>query len=172
MRERVTANLDEESGIITISAIMNEPELSAQVVKYAFFELTNYLTEYRTEKVLLDLNFIAEQLTEAELRFKEAQIQLAEFMDANQGVVSARMKIEEQRLNSEYNITFSVYNSLTQQLEDAKIKVQETTPLFKVLEPIHIPVNDQMSGIKVLIFFIIISFVASVVYIIFIIKID
>jgi uncharacterized protein involved in exopolysaccharide biosynthesis len=55
-------------------------------------------------------------------------------------------KIEEQRLQADYLLTQSVYNELSKQLEQAKIKVQEETPVFKTLEPAVVPI--QKSGPK------------------------
>ncbi|MEP1151826.1 MAG: Wzz/FepE/Etk N-terminal domain-containing protein [Balneola sp.] len=157
LRKRVVANLDEETGVVSISARMQDPELAASIAKFTVEELTYYLTEYRTEKVLRDLDFIEEQLGKSEERFNEAQLTLAEFQDSNQGNLTARARTDEQRLNSEYDVAFNLYNSLTQQYEEAKLKVQEETPMFKVLQPVQIPVNDQTSGFMILILFMMLS---------------
>lgn len=157
LRSRVSASLDEESGIISVSAKMGDPELAARVAKYTIEELTVYLTDYRTEKVQRDLNYIEEQLETAEERFEAAQLALAEFRDSNQGTLTARARTEEQRLNSEYDVAFNVYNTLTQQYEEAKLKVQEETPVFKVLQPVQVPVNDETSGFMIIIYLIILS---------------
>ncbi len=161
LRERISASLDEESGIISVSAKMSNPELAAKVAKYTIEELTQYLVEYRTEKVLRDLNYIEEQLAKAEERFNEAQLILADFRDSNQGNLTARARTEEERLQSEFNVAGNVYNTLTQQYEEAKLKVQEETPVFKVLQPVSIPVNDEVSGIKIVFTFLFLSFLAA-----------
>ena len=166
LRQRVTANLDDESGIISVSAKMGNPELAAKVAKYTIEELTQYLVEYRTEKVLRDLNYIEEQLAKAEERFNEAQLILADFRDSNQGNLTARARTEEERLQSEFNVAGNVYNTLTQQYEEAKLKVQEETPVFKVLQPVSIPVNDETSGVQVLIVFVLLSGTLSIGWII------
>ncbi len=165
MRSRVSASLDEESGIISVSAQMGDPELAAKVAKYTIEELTIYLTDYRTEKVQRDLDYIEEQLMVAGDRFETAQLALAEFRDSNQGTLTARARTEEQRLNSEYDVAFNVYNTLTQQYEEAKLKVQEETPVFKVLQPVQVPVNDTTSGLLILVLFILMSFTIGVTYI-------
>lgn len=162
LRSRVSASLDEESGVVTVRAQMSDPKLAAHVARYTIQELTAYLTEYRTEKVLRDLEFIEEQLAKAEERFQEAQLALAEFRDSNQGNLTARARTEEQRLNSEYDIAFNLYNGLTQQYEEAKLKVQEETPVFKVLQPVQVPVDDETSGAMVLIVFMMLSGIASI----------
>lgn len=165
LRQRVSASLDEESGVVTVRAQMSDPKLAASVAKYTIDELTKYLVEYRTEKVIRDLEFIEEQLNDARERFREAQLELADFDDSNQGNLTARAQTERQRLQSEYDIAFNLYNSLTQQFEEAKLKVQEETPVFKVLQPVQVPVDDETSGAVILIVFVMLSGIASISWI-------
>lgn len=162
LRQKITAALDDESGIVSVSVTLPDNVAAAAVTEYTIKELTKYLTEYRTEKVLRDLTFVEEQLATAEARFEEAQLILAEFRDSNQGMLSARAQTEEQRLNSEYQIAFNLYNSLTQQYEEAKLKVQEETPMFKTLEAVQVPLQDETSGAMILIVFIMLSGIGSI----------
>ena len=162
LRGKISASLDEKSGIVSVTVTLPDNVAAAAVTEYTIRELTEYLTEYRTEKVLRDLTFVEEQLATAEVRFEAAQLALAEFRDSNQGSLSARAQTDEQRLNSEYQIAFNLYNSLTQQYEEAKLKVQETTPVFKTLEPVQVPINDETSGAMILIVFIMLSGIGSI----------
>lgn len=162
LRERVGVSLNEETGIVSVNVRMPDPKVAAQVAKYTIGELTEYLVEYRTEKVLRDLEFVEDQLNKAEERFKDAQLALAEFTDSNQGNLTARARTEQQRLQSEYDIAFNLYNSLTQQFEQARLKVQEETPVFKVLQPVQVPVEDETSGAMILIVFVMLSGIASI----------
>ncbi len=162
LREKITAALDEESGIVSVSVTLPDNVAAAAVTEYTITELTEYLTEYRTEKVLRDLTFVEEQLATAEARFEEAQLTLAEFRDSNQGTLSAKAQTEEQRLNSEYQIAFNLYNGLTQQYEEAKLKVQEETPVFKTLEAVQVPLEDETSGAMILLVFIMLSGIGSI----------
>ncbi len=162
LRQKITASLDEESGIVSVSVTLPDNIAAAAVTEYTITELTEYLTEYRTEKVLRDLTFVEDQLAMAEARFEEAQFTLAEFRDSNQGTLSAKAQTEEQRLNSEYQIAFNLYNGLTQQYEEAKLKVQEETPVFKTLEAVQVPLEDETSGSIILLIFIMLSAIGSI----------
>ena len=142
-RDRINVQLDQESGIISVSVLMPDPIAASQIAEFTIKELTRYLTEYRTEKVLTDLKFIEEQLLKAEERFQKTQIALADFRDSNQGSLTAKARTEEQRLNSEYDIAFNLKNSLTQRYEESKLKVQEETPIFKTLQPIQVPLEES-----------------------------
>jgi len=162
LKQNITASLDESTGIVSVSVTLPDNVAAAAVTEYTITELTEYLTEYRTEKVLRDLTFVEEQLATAEARFEEAQLTLAEFRDSNQGTLSAKAQTEEQRLNSEYQIAFNLYNGLTQQYEEAKLKVQEETPVFKTLEAVQVPLEDETSGAMILLVFIMLSGIGSI----------
>ncbi|MFW5700615.1 MAG: GNVR domain-containing protein, partial [Cyclobacteriaceae bacterium] len=90
-----------------------------------------------------DLRFIENQFVDAKIRFQRAQEKLASFRDENINVVTAKAQTEEQRLQAEYDLAFNVYNGLAQQYEQAKIKVQEKTPVFKVVNDAKVPLEKS-----------------------------
>jgi len=47
--------------------------------------------------------------------------------------------------------TFCFYYSVNQQLEQAKLNVKEQTPVVSVLQPVQVPVDDETSGLRILI---------------------
>ncbi|MFW5720911.1 MAG: GNVR domain-containing protein, partial [Bacteroidota bacterium] len=115
--------------------------VAAQIAQYAVEYLTDYITDYRIQKAQKDLEFVKERYEEKKIEFERAQLNLARFRDANRNIVSAAAQTEEQRLQDQYNLAFNVYNGLAQQLEQARIKVQEETPVIKVLEPVSVAVE-------------------------------
>ncbi len=141
LRDRISASIDQRTGVISISAEFPDRRVAAQIAQYTVEYLTDYITEYRIQKVQKDLEFVKERYEEKKQEFHQAQINLARFRDANRNIVSAAAQTEEQRLQDQYNLAFNVYNGLAQQLEQARIKVQEETPVIKVLEPVSVPVE-------------------------------
>ena len=81
------------------------------------------------------MDFILEQHNRAELHYLNTQQKFANYQDANRGISSASARIEGERLQSDYSLANNIYNNLSQQLEQARIKVQETTPVIRVIEP-------------------------------------
>jgi exonuclease I len=77
-------------------------------------------------------------------------------------MLSARAQTEEQRFNSEYQIAFNLYNGLTQQYEEAKLNVLEETPVFKTLEAVQVPLQDESSGAMILFVYIMLSGIGSI----------
>lgn len=143
LSDLVKVNQDDETEILTISVETQDPIFSAMLADKINDLLTRYIIEYRIQKAKVDLLFIEERHKEAELRYRNAQSNLAHAKDQNKNIVLASAQINEENLLAEYNLTFNVYNSFSQQLEQAKLKVQEKTPVFKVLEPAKIPLQKS-----------------------------
>ena len=141
LRARIDADMDMQSWVISVSAEFPDPVATAHITELAVDYLSQYITEYRTEKAQGDLNFVKERYEEKKQEFYEAQEELARFRDANKNIVSALVETEEQRLQDEYNLAYNVYNNLAQRLEEIRMRVQEETPVIKLLEPVQVPVE-------------------------------
>ena len=87
-----------------------------------------------------------ERYAEAEERFGTAQEALARFRDSSHGSLTALAQTQQQRLQSDYDLAFNVYKALAQQLEEARLKLQEETPVVKTIEPAVVP--DEKSAPK------------------------
>lgn len=124
---------------LTIEVWLPDPLGTTQLVSIIKRSLSEYVIGYQTEKAMQDLEFIERQYEAAKTRFINIQESLAEFRDENKYIATARAEAELQRIESEYNLAFDVYNNLAQQLEQARIKVQKDTPVFSTLEPAVVP---------------------------------
>ena len=139
---RITTTI-EDNNTVKITAQMPDPLVAAEATEMATSYLTNYILEYRTEKVQQDLEFVQKQYNEKQTRYNAIQRRLARFRDRNMNIISETARIEQEQLESENQLAFGLYQNLAQQLEQAKIKVQEETPVFKVLEPIQVPMSKS-----------------------------
>lgn len=142
-RDRISVSVDSKSGIISIKTEMPDAMASAELAKKSVQLLTDYITDYKISKAQKNLKFVLERFEEAKTNFENYQEQLALFNDRNRNVVTAYAQTEYQRLQTEYNISFEVYKGLATQLEQAKIKVKEETPVFTVLEPVKVPIEKS-----------------------------
>ena len=141
LRNRISSGFNDRTGVISISAEFHDPIVSTQIANFAVKYLIDYITDYRIEKAQNDFAFVKERHSEKEEEFRQTQITLAEFRDANRNIATAAARAEEQRLQDNYNLAFNIYTGLSQQLEQARIKVQEQTPIIKILEPVQFPME-------------------------------
>lgn len=139
----VTTVNDKKTGIITITAVEPDPVVAATVARLSLEYLTNYITTYRTEKARKQVAFLVQQVADAQNRYKLTEYTLSAYRDRNRSLFLNTAKIDEQRLQADYLLAQSVYTDLSKQLEQAKIKVQEETPIFKTLEPPTVPLRKS-----------------------------
>lgn len=145
LRERISAVIDKKSGLITVTVKLPDPVVATIITDYSMNFLTNYITNYRTEKAKRDLNFLAERLDAAKGKYYNNQVKKAQYSDQYQ---LSMMKLQaadlqRERIESEYKISSTFYNSLLQKYEEAKLKLQQETPVIKVLEPPVVPNNKS-----------------------------
>mgnify|MGYP001038763987 CR=1 FL=1 len=135
----VSLDINDQEGYIQLSSSFPEPKLAAQVAQKAKELLQQYITEFKIEKATAQLQFIEDRYKEKKKEFEQAQQALAAFRDQNKNVTSAMALTEQEQLQNEYQLAFEVYSSLAQQLEQARIKVKEDTPVFAVIQPVVVP---------------------------------
>jgi capsular polysaccharide biosynthesis protein len=148
----VYLNIEKKDGYITLTAIMPEALVAAQLGQTAQQLLQKYITEFKIEKAQAQLSFVEERYIEKKQAFKSAQKTLAQFRDQNKNVSTAIAQTEEEHLQSEYQIAQSVYNELAKQLESSRIQVKEETPVFSIIEPISVPTESFKPKRKQIVF--------------------
>ena len=144
IRSRISVSLDETTGLLTTRVKLHDARAAAELNRHLIELLKEYVTQYRIEKVQQDLEFVEEQHASARERFEDRQIALADFRDANISLATARAQTELERLQDEKNLAFNLYNSLAQQLEEARLRLQEQKPVFSVVQAVNIP-SDNVS---------------------------
>lgn len=135
----VSSEVDPKSGVIEIGAETIDPFVSAIMVNAAKNYLINYVEAYRSSKVRQRAEVLADRVREAKARLRQSEYTLQRYRDQNRNLFSNTAKIEEQRLQSEYLLAESLYTDLVSRYEQEKIKVKEERPVFKILEPVKVP---------------------------------
>ncbi len=143
LQKRVGVTLDKKTGVISISAKMQDPVIAATIVRYAQDYLTKYVVNYRTEKTLKDIKFLGERVEEAKRRYDNALFSYSSYQDRNKALFLNIAKDEGKKLQYEVDLSYNLYSELVKQLEESKIKIHRETPIFKVLEPAQIPVKKS-----------------------------
>lgn len=151
LNERIGCTVDKKSSVITLSVTMQDPLIAATLTDTVMRNLQNYITEYRTTKARNDLAFTQKLFNEARAEYYRAQSKYARYLDANQNVVLRSVRTEQERLQNEMTLAYNVYTQTAQQLQLARAKVQESTPVYAVLQPATVPLNASKPS-KMMIF--------------------
>ncbi len=164
--ERISAKFDTRSGIITIVAKMPDANVAAAVAQLAMNYLTNYVTDYRTEKERQDLQFYDQQVGKAYKRYTRAQFNVFQYNDHHKNVVMLATTMDRHNMEVELAVAQKVYTDLSYHLEQAKIKVQDRTLIFKVLEPPNVPLRRSSPKRTVLVLlFAVLGLVLGIMYV-------
>ena len=139
--ELIAVSVDKGNFVITLSVTMQDPKIASYVATIVSENLQKYIGKYRSAKARKDLAYTEQLYSEAQEKYYKAQQAYATYADQHQGVVKMQYQIEQDRLSNEQNLAFNVYNQIAQQLEMARAKVAESTPVCVVMQPAVVPVK-------------------------------
>ena len=150
-----------------LEVTMQDPLISASLTDTVMHCLQNYITNYRTNKARHDLAFTEKLYKEAKADYEKAQKKYATFADANQNVVLLSYRAEQERLKNEVELAYTVYTQVSGQLQMARAKVQEITPVYT--QPATVPLRAaKPNKIMILIGFVFLAGVGCVGWILFV----
>lgn len=151
LKNRINVNVDKKTGIITLTSTMQSAEISAYVADTLTHYLQLYIISYRTQKARQDLLFTERLYNEAKKDYSDAQQKYARYLDENQNVILSSYRVNQEKLQNEVTLAYGVYNQMAQQLQLAKVKVQDTTPVYTVIQPAIIPLIPSKPNKKMII---------------------
>lgn len=158
---------DKKTGVTTINVKTQSPKISAFLADTLTSYLQKYIIEQRTKKANTNLLNSEKLYQQAKADYYNSQEELATFVDGNMNVTSARYRINQEKLQNESNLTYSTYNQMAQQVQMNKIKVQDDTPVFTIIQPAIEPLTPSNPKKKLIVFgSILMSVVCSIIWLI------
>lgn len=150
----ISVDVDKKTGKTLLSLEMQDPYVAATVLEAVMENLKTYMSEYRTSKSRQDVANLEKICEERRKEYYDAQMAYAKATDANKNVVLNSTKADLQRMQQDVNLAYQVYSQVATQLEGARIKVQQSKPVFAVLEPVTVPLKKAgPSKAKMLVLF-------------------
>jgi uncharacterized protein involved in exopolysaccharide biosynthesis len=144
LNERLTVSTDKKTSIITITGTMPDPYAAADLVRITSDRLRERIIDFESRKAKEQFRFIDEQYRRANVRFERAQRDLAIFADRNRVLMNSTSKINQERLQREYDLSFELFQQFSRELEQARVRMNQDTPAFTVLERVIVP-NQKSS---------------------------
>ncbi len=168
LNSRIAVSVDKKTSVITLGVTMQDPLIAATLTDTVMSKLQAYITDYRTNKARHDLAFTQKLYDEARAKYYEAQQAYADYVDMNQNVTLRSVQTRQERLQNEMTLAYNLYNQTAQQLQLAKAKVQESTPVFTVVQAPTVPLQaSKPSKAMILIGFVFLAAVGTVGWILF-----
>lgn len=160
----IQSAVDKKTGMISLSVRMQDPLISAALADTIKEKLQIFIIDYRTNKARKDLAFAEKLYREAEQIYFKAQQKYATYVDGNMNVVLVRFKAEEERLNNEMKLAYQVYNQVAQQVQIAKVKVQEQTPIYTIVQPATVSLRATSPKKAMILFgFVFLTFIGTII---------
>ena len=135
----IDCQVDKKTEVISISVTDQDAFVAACITDTVKQHLQNAITDYRTRKARIDLNYFEMIFAEAKRNYMDARVRYAEFLDTNKGLIMQTARVKEEQLKTEVELAEAVYTQASEQLQLAKAKVQEKTPAFCVIQSAYVP---------------------------------
>ena len=139
--DRIGVSVDKGNNVITINVTMQDPKIAAFVANAVSVKLQEYVEKYRSANARKDLEYAEVLYTAAGAKYREAQDAYANYANSHQNIKNVMYQIELDRLSNEKDLAFGVYSQIAQNLEMARARVQENTPVCVVMQPAYVPVK-------------------------------
>ncbi len=136
----IKCSVDKKTSVITIDVTAQDPCISAIIADTIQSRLQDYITEYRTKKAKVDVEYTEKILEKVESQYNSIINTSASYSDSHFNPVLESVKSHKEKLNKDVQIKSTEYTQLKQQLALAKAKLQERTPVFTQIEPASVPV--------------------------------
>ena len=154
LNDRISIS-EEESGLIIISILMEEPQLSADISNY----VAEYLKNFIGNKILIESSerrkFIEQRLESSKNDLSISEEKLTSFIEEHPlALDTPSLQLERGRLIRNIEVNQQVYIILRQQYEVAKIDELSESPIINILDKGE-PAIEKTSPQRV---FIVISF--------------
>jgi len=163
--QKVVCDVDKKTLVITINVTDQDPLICATVADSVQTRLQKFITDYRTRKARIDLEYNQKICAEAKERYDRARNRFASFTDANQKIFLERVRSRQSELETELNLQQQAYSQIAAQLQLAEAKVQQETPAFTTLQPATVPIQkDGPKRARICLIFLFLAFLATTAY--------
>jgi len=167
IRDNIKLSIDKKTGVITINVTDQDPIICKTIADTLMTRLQDFITEYRTNKARVDVEYYKKLTAEAKQEYEKARQRYGNYADANMDIVLESYRAKRDDLENDMQLKFNAYSTMNTQLQAAMAKVQERTPAFTVVKGAAVPVKP--AGPKRMLFvlgMLILGSIATTVYII------
>lgn len=135
LRKELEVNYERRKGLVTVSLLMKEPQLAADVVNYLVKQLDEFIRTKRTTNASERRRWIEARLQEVDSDLERSEDSLKTFREKNRRVEgSPQLLLEQGRLLRKVTINSAIYEELKKQYEIAKIEEIKNVPIINIMD--------------------------------------
>lgn len=141
IRANVGISIDKKTAVITISTKAQYPLICKTLADSVKTHLQVFITQYRTNKARIDLDYYEQLADEAKQEYEEARRKYGIYADANTNITLESFRAKQNDLENDMQLKYNTYSTLMTQYQAAKARLQERTPAFTVIKGAAMPVK-------------------------------
>lgn len=163
--KNIICDVDKKTMVISIEVTDQDPVICATMADSVKTRLQKAITDYRTSKARVDLEYNKKMYAEAKERYEKASDAYVRFADGNQKVFLQNVRQQISKLEDEMQLRRTIYQQLAGQVQQAEMQVQEATPAFTTLQNATVPVRKSgPARSKMVLVFLFLAFLATSVW--------
>lgn len=160
--KKINCEVDKKTMVISIEVTDQNPVICATMADSVKVRLQDAITDYRTSKARVDLEYNKKVYEEAEARLRQFSDEYARFADGNQKAFLQSVRQKQSELEDKLTVQRGICRQLASQVQQAEMRVQEATPAFTTLQNATVPVKrDGPVRKKILLVFLFLAFLAT-----------
>ena len=159
IQDNVQCTYSRTTDVVTIEVTDQDPLVCALLADSIKQHLQDFVTEYRTKKSRIDLEYYEKLTAEAKAMYDKSRLKYAAFSDASTNVSLRSVELKMQDMENDMQAKYNIYTAMSTRLEAAAAKVQENTPAFTELKNATVPIKP--AGPKRMIFVAVMLFLAT-----------
>ena len=134
LQRQISVN-EEQSGLIVVSVLMEDPFLSANITNYIADYVKEFISLEQEKEAIKKKEFIFSQMQSAKIDLSDSEFKLTNFLKRNPlALGNPDLQLQQGRLIREIEENQAVYITLRQQYEIAKIEAEEDKLFINILD--------------------------------------
>jgi hypothetical protein len=135
------SSYSESSGIMSLQISTPSEELSIAILNRMFDKLSAYYIETATDKQQHTLDKLELRVDSLRRELSSREYQLAQFDDANRGLISERSRVRRDQLQRELSMFSLMYAEAVKNREIADFSLKNRTPFIRVVDAPFAPLT-------------------------------
>ena len=147
LKDMITVSNQKQTGIIEVTATSKWPSVSLAIARDLLDGVNEFNLNTRQSQASAERKFVETRLNVASDDLRDAEERLARFLVSNrQYGASPELTFQHDRLFREVEMKQSVYTTLRQAAEEARMREVRDTPVITVVEPPTVPTRAEPRG--------------------------
>lgn len=161
MQKAFTCSVDKKTEVITLNVTSQDPLVCAFMADSVCAGLQTFITDYRTAKYRIDLQYYENIMDTAYREYQEASRRYTGYMDSHGNMYLEQYRIRAKNLETEMQLKQTAYTSFQKQYLATQARLQENTPVFTVIQSASVPI--QPAGPRRVVFVLAMLILATIV---------